>query len=132
VHLKGFRSKPDCRNCFAALIHHNSPNKILKKRYHLQNNPLIIWKGKNLESKEYIKFTNLITDEHFRDLTVTLNKEKTNLWRNFATIQQTDIQKAREFIKRLKFKKQELLPHELDELFEKIISFETKDSGRLK
>jgi hypothetical protein len=85
-----------------------------------------------LESKEYIKFTNLITDEHFRDLTVTLNKEKTNLWRNFATIQQTDIQKAREFIKRLKFKKQELLPQELDELFEKIISFETKDSGRLK
>ena len=88
-----------------------------------------------MESKEHIRFTNLITDEHFRDLTITPINGKTNLWRNYINVQQqlpTDIQKAREFIERLKFQKHKLRPDELDELFEKIISFKTQDSSQLK
>ncbi len=78
-----------------------------------------------MESKEAIIFTNLIKDEHFRDLIVNLDNEKKYLWQDYIKARQQllpEIEKAEEFIKRLRFEKQELLPYELDELLEKVLS----------
>lgn len=86
-----------------------------------------------MEIKESIIFTNLITDQDFRDLVVNLTSEKKYLWKDYINAREKllpEIKKAREFIVRLKFEKHELLPDELNELLEKVISNETSDLNR--
>jgi hypothetical protein len=69
----------------------------------------------------------LITDKDFRDQVVNLNGKENHVFEKWikANPQFTnEINKAREFIERMTFPKEQLLPFEMDELLEKIFSCE--------
>lgn len=72
-------------------------------------------------------FTDLFTNKSFRDWVVNPNEEINNFWENWIGEHPgsiTEVENAHEFIERITFKKKQLLAFELDELLEKILSFE--------
>jgi hypothetical protein len=69
----------------------------------------------------------LIADKNFRDLVVDPNDVRNfylEKWIDEHPGSLAEVKKARKFIETMTFKKEELLPFELDELFEKIIACE--------
>jgi hypothetical protein len=78
-----------------------------------------------LKSKEPVIWTYFITNEDFRDLILMHDdkgKHVLEKWIGANAACKEEINKAREFIPRIVFLKEQLQPHELDEMLERILT----------
>ncbi|MDB5247545.1 MAG: hypothetical protein JWQ40_1939 [Segetibacter sp.] len=85
-----------------------------------------------MKSKEVI-WTFLTTNKDFRDLVVNVNTKENNVLEKCIRVNPgltNEIDKAREFIERMTFRKEELDAYEMDEMLENILSQEKADIQR--
>lgn len=78
-----------------------------------------------MESRELVILMDLITNKDFRDLVVNRNDKENHVfekWKEANSEYANEINKAQEFIERMTFQKEQLLPSQLDEMLEKILS----------
>ncbi len=80
-----------------------------------------------MKNNESSIFSSLITNTDFRDWVISPDNESNYFWEKWMDEHPkaiTEVKKAREFIKGMNFKTEQLAPYELEDLFDKIIAEE--------